>query len=96
MRNRLLVLWLYDTGCRLSEALTVPVASVDARAGTAEVYGKAQRARLVPLGAALRREVTRFLPKRPLYLHAQRREEDPGALFFDADGGPWLPRSAEK
>lgn len=49
--------------------------------------GKAQRARLVPPGAALRRVVTRFLPKQPLYMHAQRRE-DPGALVFDAKEPP--------
>jgi len=49
----------------------------------------------VALGAALRREVTRFRPKRSLYLHAHGRE-DPGTLFLGADGSPWLPRSAEK
>lgn len=87
MRNRLLVVWLCDTGCRLSEALSVPVASVEAGPVRPRCAAKRSAPGWCPPGAALRRVVTRFLPKQPLCMHAQRRE-DPGALVFDAKEPP--------
>lgn len=92
-RNRLLVLLLFDSGCRLSEALSLRLGDLDLAGGAATVMGKARRARLVPLGRTLCAETERFLRRRATYLQEHGRA-DPGLLLPDAQGGPWSVRAA--
>ena len=76
-RNRLLVLLLFDSGCRLSEALNLGIADLDLPGGAATVLGKARRARLVPLGRTLCAETERFLRRRAAYLQTWAGHADP-------------------
>jgi site-specific recombinase XerD len=41
---------LFDTGCRIGEALNLSVTDVDERAGVAVVTGKGRKSRVVPIG----------------------------------------------
>ena len=49
-RNWCLMEFLYGTGCRVSEALTLREDGLDLRSGTARVIGKGNRERIVVLG----------------------------------------------
>lgn len=49
-RNHALFLFLYDTGCRLSEALVLQWHSIDLENQTAQVIGKRKIKRLIPMG----------------------------------------------
>jgi len=62
-RLHLLVLFLLDTGCRISEALGVRVADVDLDNLLVKLDGKGRKQRIVPFSVELRRQLYRALQK---------------------------------
>ncbi len=50
-RDLALLRFMFDTGCRIGEAVSLRTADVDTRAGVALVYGKGRKARVAPFGA---------------------------------------------
>ncbi len=50
-RDLALLRFLFDTGTRINEAITLRVEDIDVRDGVALVYGKGRKARVVPFGA---------------------------------------------
>ena len=50
-RDLALLRFMFDTGTRVGEVVTLRTADVDIRAGVALVYGKGRRARVAPFGA---------------------------------------------
>lgn len=68
LRDRALVLFLGDTGCRVSEAAGLGVSDVDLRGRHARVVGKGDRERVVPFGSTTAAALDR-------YLRARRRQK---------------------
>ena len=60
-RLHLLALFLLDTGCRISEALSLRVSDVDLENMLATLSGKGRKERIVPFSFALRKAVHRFV-----------------------------------
>jgi integrase/recombinase XerD len=60
-RLHLLALLLLDTGCRITEALTLRVADVDLDNLLATLDGKGRKQRIVPFSFALRKALHRFI-----------------------------------
>lgn len=60
-RLHLLALLLLDTGCRITEALTVRVSDIDLDNLLATLDGKGRKQRIVPVSFALRKAVHRFV-----------------------------------
>ena len=60
-RLHLLVLLLLDTGCRISEALSVRVRDIDMDNLLVTLDGKGRKQRLVPFSFALRKALYRFI-----------------------------------
>jgi integrase/recombinase XerD len=60
-RLHLLTLLLLDTGCRITEALTVRVCDVDLENLLITLDGKGRKQRIVPFAFALRKAVHRFI-----------------------------------
>jgi len=60
-RLHLLVLFLLDTGCRITEALTVRVRDIDMDNLLVILDGKGRKQRVVPFSFALRKAVYRFI-----------------------------------
>lgn len=72
-RLQLLVLFLLDTGCRISEALTVHVRDIDMDILLVALDGKGRKQRLVPFSFELRRA---------LYRHIKDANGTPDCLLF--------------
>jgi integrase/recombinase XerD len=60
-RLHLLVLLLLDTGCRISEALSVRVSDVDLENLLVTLDGKGRKQRIVPISFVMRKAVHRFV-----------------------------------
>ncbi len=60
-RLHLLVLFLIDTGCRITEALTVRVSDVDMENLLVTLDGKGRKQRVVPFSFELRRALFRYI-----------------------------------
>jgi len=75
----------YASGLRVSELVTLPLADVNLNAGFVRVTGKGNKTRLVPLGAAARERIERYLAEdRPGFL----RDPAERALFLTDRGRP--------
>lgn len=68
-RLHLLILFLLDTGCRISEALTLRVSSVDMDNMLCTLDGKGRRQRIVPFSPELRRAMFRHMTTLKLLPH---------------------------
>jgi integrase/recombinase XerD len=60
-RLHLLILFLLDTGCRISEALNLRVAEIDFENLLVTLDGKGRKQRIVPFSLELRRALFRFV-----------------------------------
>jgi integrase/recombinase XerD len=75
-RLHLLIMVLFDNGCRVSEALALRCADVDLDNLLVTVHGKGRKDRKVPMSFELRKALFKY-----------RRGE--GLLFTTANGTPW-------
>jgi integrase/recombinase XerD len=83
-RLHLLVLVLLDTGCRVSEALTLRVSAIDFDNLLLLLDGKGRRQRLVPISVELRKALYRFIA-------SQAQAND--LVFGTRSGGLWSRRN---
>jgi len=60
-RLHLIVLFLFDTGCRISEALTLKVRDIDMDNMLATLDGKGRKQRVIPFSIELRRAIHRYV-----------------------------------
>ena len=81
VRDKALVLFLADTGCRLSETVGLRLPDVDLRARTARVTGKGGRPRVVPFGARTARALDKYLR-----LRRRERYSDRDWLWLGSTG----------
>jgi integrase/recombinase XerD len=84
LRDRALLEFLYATGARVSEAVTLTVEDLDLEARTALVTGKGSKQRVVPLGRHAVVAIERYLPAR---MEMKSPQNDPGWLFLNNRGG---------
>lgn len=81
-RLHLLVLFLLDTGCRITEALTLHVRDIDLDNLLVRLDGKGRKQRIVPFSFELRRAlfkyITEFKPKPDQLLLASTNETQLG------------------
>src|SRR5581483_2720489 len=82
-RLHLLVLFLLDTGCRISEALSVRVPDVDLDNLLVTLDGKGRKQRVVPFSFELRKS---------LYAVCKESRRAPDALLFENRGRTKLMR----
>lgn len=75
-RDRALILFLLDTGCRVSEVASLQIGDLDFEHGLARVIGKGDKLRQVPMTISV--QVLRD------YLNGR----DSGPVFLSARGGP--------
>jgi integrase/recombinase XerD len=84
-RDRAILETLYATGVRVSELTGMPLSALDLEEGICLVYGKGSKERLVPVGGAAVRALTRYLNDvRP----ALDRGRGGGRVFLNARGAP--------
>ncbi|MEA3511066.1 MAG: site-specific tyrosine recombinase XerD [Actinomycetota bacterium] len=83
LRDVAILEFLYATGARVTEAVTVGITDLDLESGTVIVTGKGDKQRLIPLGRHARAAIERYLPMR-LELLSERERSD--VLFLNARG----------
>jgi integrase/recombinase XerD len=83
IRDRALLLLLYNTGARVSEIvhLEIPDVRLDG-AGQVKLFGKGRKTRLCPLWSETAKELRTYL------LHRRPKEPQTQQIFLDANGHP--------
>jgi integrase/recombinase XerD len=84
LRDRALLELMYACGLRASEAIAIDVGDLDLEDGVLRARGKGAKERLVPVGGAALRAVTRYLRAGRPALVGQRHET---RLFVNFRGG---------
>lgn len=84
-RDRALLEFMYATGARVAEAVSLRQLDLDLEAGTAVLTGKGRRQRLVPVGRPACEAIGAYLPDR---LVTRRPGQDPGMVFLNNRGRP--------
>ena len=83
VRDVAILEFLYATGARVTEAVTVGLTDLNLESGTVIVTGKGNKQRLVPLGSHARTAIERYLPVRHELLSDRERSD---VLFVNARG----------
>ena len=102
LRDRLLLEFLYGTGCRVSEAVGLDVADLEPDHGRARVLGKGNKERVVFFGGECQALLQRYLTLRADHLrawHAASKRSAPvdrHALFVGRRGGRLSDRGARR
>jgi tyrosine recombinase XerC len=91
LRDRSLFEFLYSTGCRISEAVSLNVMDIDLAGRQARVLGKGERERNVFIGRSCQTVLHEYLLKRIHHMPGERSEE---ALFVNRRGGRLTARGA--
>ena len=91
LRDRALLELAYSSGLRLSELAGLDVDRVDLVTGEVRVWGKGAKERIVPVGAAAREAIARWLDQRAALASA-----DDAALFIGTGGRRMAPRTIER
>ncbi len=87
--ERLLLQLFYQTGMRLSEAITLKEAGVNFSSGTIKVLGKGSKERLIPLNPMLQEEIKQYLTDKTKDLNLGFTE----TLLVTQKGKPLAPRA---
>jgi len=90
LRDRALFELAYSSGLRLSELALLDVGGLDLASAEVRVLGKGSKERIVPVGAAARVALARWLDER-----ARLRNVDACALFVTQSGRRLTPRAIE-
>ena len=80
-RDRMIIRLFYETGIRLSELVSMDVASVDMHASAIKVLGKRNRQRIIPFAVGLKSALEEYLQARE-----QFATHDTPALFLSDRG----------
>jgi len=83
------VLFLFDTGCRITEALTLRVSEIDFNNLLVTLDGKGRKQRVVPFSFELRKALFRYVteyPQKATRLAACHPERDAIRKACDAPG----------
>lgn len=84
LRNRAMLMLLYQTGLRVSEVVTLDISDVNGGRGTISARGRTGKVRSVPLPVAGRAALQEYVDEgRPLL----QRDPDARALFLNGRGG---------
>lgn len=94
LRNHLLALVLYLTGLRRQEVADLKLRDIERGRELAEVKGKGNKVRFVPLGESLKDALGVYLVQRRNYLGERR--DDQGYLFVSSRGQALSTRSIDR
>lgn len=86
LRDRLIVEFLYSTGCRISELVGVDVTDIDIKRRSVLLHGKGRKDRQAFLGQSALTALEAYLPVRSA-LSKRRGDVGGAALFLNRSGG---------
>jgi integrase/recombinase XerC len=84
--DRLMLMLFYHTGMRLTELISLKENNVDGHYSQVKVLGKGSKERIIPVSAALSKEIADYIHSKPVRL--------PGVaeVFVNAKGKPLYPK----
>ncbi len=88
IRDRVMILLLWDTAIRLKELLNIQFNDLNLKMGTVKITGKGNKDRIVPLGRKTRRELVKYLNR--------RGENHSPLLFCTKDGVRIIQRNFQR
>lgn len=88
LRDRTMIMILFDTAIRLKELLSIKLADLDLKYGTLKITGKGRKDRIVPIGQKSKRELIRFMKV--------RGENHSDYLFCTLSGYSVMPRNFQR
>ena len=93
LRDRAILEFLYATGLRVGELVSLDLHDIDLSAGVVRVLGKGRKERMVPFGSKAKEAVRAWLK-----VSSDRRDHaaDPEALFLNLRGGRLTDRSVRR
>lgn len=91
IRDRAMIYFLYATGVRVSELITLTMSQADLDGGFARVMGKRRKERMVPFAPIVTRYLDSYLESARPFLVGSDARRDSGILFV-AQGGEGLTR----
>ena len=91
LRDRAMVELMYSSGLRLAELVNLNIDMIDLSQGQAYVLGKGNKSRYLPIGAAARKALRRWLDARPTVA-----AEDEVAVFVNNRGKRLSPRAVQQ
>jgi integrase/recombinase XerC len=91
LRNKAIFEFLYTTGCRVSEAVSLNVIDIDIKKGIARVIGKGNKERVVFIGKQTLGIIRDYLAKRIFHVKAERSDSQK-ALFINSRGNRMTAR----
>lgn len=83
LRNKAMIELLYATGVRVSELVTLKLASIDLQRGLITAFGKGSKERLVPMGESAMVWVKRYIEEARAVIGGRRLSDD---LFLTSRG----------
>lgn len=98
-RDRAMLEFLYSTGVRVSELVSIDLGSLDMKEGMIRVTGKGSKERLVPIGKVAMQAIVDFQDERRELLVAclgRNGKADREALFLNSRGARITSRSVER
>lgn len=84
-RDHILFLFLYSTGARISEALSIDINQIDFSNRRIKIEGKGSKDRFLFMSKSLKKELDDYICQRKLYLE-QKKNESEHALFISKSG----------
>jgi len=84
-RDHMLFLFLYNTGARISEALSVDISMIEFPERRIRIRGKGGKYRFLFLSPSTVKSIERYLEMRSSYLEENGKDDD-GALFISSRG----------
>ena len=83
LRNNAVFEFLYSTGCRVAEAVSVNIMDIDFKNRSARVTGKGRKQRVVFIGKTAYSVMRNYLLRRKMHVPAEMNEQ---ALFINSKG----------
>ncbi|MBO5770782.1 MAG: tyrosine-type recombinase/integrase [Spirochaetales bacterium] len=91
-RDHILFLFLYSTGCRISEALSVDINDIEYEQRRVRIVGKGSKERYLFLPKKTVKELREYLEKRELFLQEKGKSNE--KALFVGNSGKRLPFSS--
>jgi integrase/recombinase XerD len=88
LRDKVMILILWDTAIRLKELLNIQYDDLDLKMGTVKITGKGNKDRIVPIGRKTMRELVKYLNR--------RGENHSPLLFCTRDGSVIMQRNFQR
>ncbi|MFQ5738980.1 MAG: tyrosine recombinase XerC [Acidobacteriota bacterium] len=96
LRDRAILEFLYSSGIRVGELVSLNVEDLSLEQRLVKVAGKGRKERIIPFGEKAKGALQRYLATRAAQLRRRRSVQQPNALFLNLRGSRLTARSVQR